>query len=98
MPNTKHKARQPTVIQIHEEWAVKNGYAQARKRKGEENVQAPKLLQKTEGTSSSRKAKKQKTLNDSLRAQGHKPTSPQALKRQAVREPTSVERAPNHCL
>ena len=32
MPNTKHKARQPTVIQIHEEWAVKNGYAQARKR------------------------------------------------------------------
>ena len=57
MPNTKHKANSPTVIEIHEEWAVKNGYAQARKRKGEENVQAPKLLQKTEGTSSSRKAK-----------------------------------------
>ena len=65
MPNTKHKARQPTVIQIHEEWAVKNGYAQARKRAS---------------------------------AQGHKPASVQALKRQAVREPTSVERAPNHCL
>ena len=62
MPNTKHKANSPTVIEIHEEWAVKNGYAQARKRKGEENVQAPKLLQKTEGTSSSRKAKNKKLI------------------------------------
>ena len=60
MPNTKHKARQPTVIQIHEEWAVKNGYAQARKQEGEENVQAPKLLQKAEGTSSSRQAQRKK--------------------------------------
>jgi hypothetical protein len=31
MPNTKHKANNPTVIEIHEEWAIKNGYAQARK-------------------------------------------------------------------
>jgi hypothetical protein len=24
--NTKHNARQPEVIEIHEEWAEKNGY------------------------------------------------------------------------
>ena len=24
--NTKHKARQPEVVEIHEEWAMKNGY------------------------------------------------------------------------
>jgi len=60
MPNTKHKANSPMIIEIHEEWAVKNGYAQARKRKGEENVQAPKLLQKAEGTSSSRQAQRKK--------------------------------------
>ena len=48
MPNTKHKANSPTVIEIHEEWAVKNGYAQARKRASAQGhkptrVQADKL-------------------------------------------------------
>ena len=43
MPNTKHKANSPTVIEIHEEWAIKNGYAQARK---PTSVQALKLYVK----------------------------------------------------
>ena len=61
MPNTKHKANSPMIIEIHEEWAVKNGYAQARKRKGEDiGNKTSKLLQETEGTSSSRQAQRKK--------------------------------------
>ena len=53
MPNTKHKANSPTVIEIHEEWAIKNGYAQARKRKGEDiGNKTSKLLQEAKSTSS----------------------------------------------
>ena len=64
MPNTKHKANSPTVIEIHEEWAVKNGYAQARKRA---SAQADKL-----------NADNSKRFVEGARPQANKPASAQA--------------------
>ena len=46
--STKHKVRQPEVIEIHEEWAEKNGYrvAASHKRQGP----APRRLYKVSGS------------------------------------------------
>jgi Skp family chaperone for outer membrane proteins len=85
MPNIKYQYSE-RLLALHEEWAVKNGY------RDKPQAASAKLQ-----AASDKLQKMLKTLNDSLKAPSHK-LQASSVKRPTVRQATSVERGPNHCV